>query len=625
MHTVFPGCAMERLHDTISAIHVILRPKSMPEINNIEKTKQELNKQSLTSSKISVLLNVLKKFQDKRAIEDKDLEHIFFIVTTFTRLCMLHKSVEESFSYNIGQVIKYMGRILVRSKNIERLHFDTLIEHLLTQMFRSSPSVRSIADAVYGLGLLAESKATKLVMSPACIKEIFSQALNPQAHANAQDLSTIIHGLGVLAQGDLLYLQSIDCSDIESSISIVLETECNSKDLSMIFHGLGIMSRAGVLRGMLTPTTVNAMLSTAVIQVFDERNTTEEMHITNVLYGLGLMVKYRLITNRINESIIQEIFNKLADSSPNAQDISNSLYGLGLMSQCGVFNKKIKARRIDSMLHRLLYCEKYILQNLVNSIYGIGLIAQASNVRDKIDAHFPSVLFESINSYSLEERHVALAVYGAGLITQAKAMRNYIDINLVTLLRKKTTNQSESVVHTTQMMQGLVYLGASLDVADKARLLMCKPTHDIKQQLLVNLFSQKSWVEHCEPEKLIGAHFVDLYLEHVNGQKFVIELDGQDFHVLPNRQPQHNDRMRDNWLKEQGITVLRYPTREQVGSLERSITQEILLKVSQNELNNPNNKIVLRQKRSLDVVISDESSETEERRTKLCASNKWTG
>lgn len=57
-------------------------------------------------------------------------------------------------------------------------------------------------------------------------------------------------------------------------------------------------------------------------------------------------------------------------------------------------------------------------------------------------------------------------------------------------------------------------------------------------------------------EKLIGAHFVDIYFE-VNGKKYVVELDGEQHYTVDGKLSS-KDKTRDAWLEKQGITVFRY-------------------------------------------------------------------
>ena len=53
-------------------------------------------------------------------------------------------------------------------------------------------------------------------------------------------------------------------------------------------------------------------------------------------------------------------------------------------------------------------------------------------------------------------------------------------------------------------------------------------------------------------QKVIGPYIVDFYIA---GKKLVIELDGSQHYELPGKQA---DTVRDRYLREQGLTVLRY-------------------------------------------------------------------
>ena len=53
-------------------------------------------------------------------------------------------------------------------------------------------------------------------------------------------------------------------------------------------------------------------------------------------------------------------------------------------------------------------------------------------------------------------------------------------------------------------------------------------------------------------QKVIGPYIVDFFIA---GKKLVIELDGSQHYSLPGKQA---DEVRDGYLREQGLTVLRY-------------------------------------------------------------------
>lgn len=53
-------------------------------------------------------------------------------------------------------------------------------------------------------------------------------------------------------------------------------------------------------------------------------------------------------------------------------------------------------------------------------------------------------------------------------------------------------------------------------------------------------------------QKVIGPYIVDFYIA---GKKLVIELDGSQHYDLPGK---YADSVRDQYLREQGLTVLRY-------------------------------------------------------------------
>ena len=70
-------------------------------------------------------------------------------------------------------------------------------------------------------------------------------------------------------------------------------------------------------------------------------------------------------------------------------------------------------------------------------------------------------------------------------------------------------------------------------------------------------------------QKVIGNYIADFYIDAFG---LVIELDG-DQHGEPAELAK--DQVRDAWLRDQGMTVLRYPNSAVTGSLE-GVCQDIL-------------------------------------------------
>lgn len=63
-------------------------------------------------------------------------------------------------------------------------------------------------------------------------------------------------------------------------------------------------------------------------------------------------------------------------------------------------------------------------------------------------------------------------------------------------------------------------------------------------------------------QKVIGSYIVDFYIAE---KKFAIELDGSQHYDLPGKRA---DGVRDGFLREQGITVLRYANSDVDGDFE---------------------------------------------------------
>ena len=63
-------------------------------------------------------------------------------------------------------------------------------------------------------------------------------------------------------------------------------------------------------------------------------------------------------------------------------------------------------------------------------------------------------------------------------------------------------------------------------------------------------------------QKVIGSFIVDFYIAE---KKLVIELDGSQHYDLPGKQA---DALRDTYLREQGLTVLRYANSDVDGNFE---------------------------------------------------------
>ena len=73
-------------------------------------------------------------------------------------------------------------------------------------------------------------------------------------------------------------------------------------------------------------------------------------------------------------------------------------------------------------------------------------------------------------------------------------------------------------------------------------------------------------------QKVIGSYIVDFYIAE---KKLVIELDGSQHYDLPGQQV---DEQRDAFLREQGLTVLRYANSDNNHNFE-GVCEDILIQL----------------------------------------------
>ena len=85
------------------------------------------------------------------------------------------------------------------------------------------------------------------------------------------------------------------------------------------------------------------------------------------------------------------------------------------------------------------------------------------------------------------------------------------------------------------------------------------------------------WYDFLKPlpimvhrQKIIGPYIVDFYVAE---KKLVIELDGSQHYDIRGKQA---DEIRDQFLREQGLTVLRYANSD-LDKNFRGVCQDILL------------------------------------------------
>ena len=81
----------------------------------------------------------------------------------------------------------------------------------------------------------------------------------------------------------------------------------------------------------------------------------------------------------------------------------------------------------------------------------------------------------------------------------------------------------------------------------------CSRNQDTSIELAVQNELKLLGVEF-EKQKHIGPYFIDIFIPTKN---VAIECDGDYWHGFENRK--ENDRMRDEWLEEQGLIVIRLP------------------------------------------------------------------
>ena len=85
------------------------------------------------------------------------------------------------------------------------------------------------------------------------------------------------------------------------------------------------------------------------------------------------------------------------------------------------------------------------------------------------------------------------------------------------------------------------------------------------------------WYDFLKPlaimvhrQKIIGPYIVDFYIAEKN---LVIELDGSQHYDLPGKEA---DNIRDQFLREQGLAVLRYANSD-IDKNFRGVCEDILL------------------------------------------------
>lgn len=382
----------------------------------------------------------------------------------------------------------------------------------------------SISNAILGLGYLAQCGCETGIDTQEAVDmlQVVTDVLRkPRVHKLPQHIANTILGLGYIAQQGVKI--TISAKQVVELLDIFLQiryhqSQCTSQHISNIFLGLGYIAQQGVKLTLSGPSFEKILV--LFRNNLDRNREKLGQNITNLILGLGYIAQQGVVLT-LPQVFVASLTSLVALSDHDLdlpRDVSNIMLGLGYIAQQGA-KLAITSVQLDTMLqafYKHWESSPQGIRYIANLMLGLTAIldAQADDVKTTIKRH---------QSY-------LLSLFGEDLA------------------KVDATSMS-------QVTMAICLAGDDLPEEMRAKLIAQQPEPQKIQTDLIKAVQQLTPAPHIEAEKLLGAWFVDLYLE-IGHRRIVIELDGPQHYV--DGQLCAKDQRRDQWLEAQGYEVVRF-------------------------------------------------------------------
>ncbi len=445
------------------------------------------------------------------------------------RLLSTLSSRDDIYTISISNAFYGLGRLAEKNMltgTVDVTAINAILVKLSTIEIRAT---QSISNPLYSIGLLSVRKSLDGMISSDPINAILLR-LNKETEAKPFEISQALYGIGLLAANEKLSGEITT-----NSIQLLIVKLCglkkhglDSQAAANSLYAIGLLASENKLSAPLSAQHINALLS-----VVCQLDRGSPQHISNAIYGVSNLLTYSLVSGTIGNKILEELLKRFAtQTDAHTQHISNVLYGAGnILKDAEKGNDFI--RKNKQIIIKLLY----VLINKPDlDILHVASVLYSTVVFLKLD--IPPQLFQRFNQFILENSAQA------GLYANCRLAKVY------------------------------VLLGKTMPRHVQSQLIRTKPAISERQNAIISKLKQglvASKINNLQAEKMIGAWFVDLYMEY-SDQKIIIELDSESIHYA-NDALRSQDQRRDAWLQSQGYNIIRIKVTENTPT--DSIVEEI--------------------------------------------------
>lgn len=376
------------------------------------------------------------------------------------------------------------------------------IESLTSKLYR--PDGQTIANTVYGLGLLARAGKLTGQISAAWLDYLVATMLDQNGYPSEQHIANTLYGLGLLAGSGKLSGQ-LSSNRLVGLIDNLLDTRnrTNDQGIGNCIHGLGSLASAGNLDENIPIEPLNHMLT----KLLNNCAHPSEQAIANCIHGLGALTKAEKLTGTMTAALLDSLLGGLlTDNSHHvAQHISNSIWGLGLLARDDKLTGHFPSENLNHLLDKLLDKNRLLnTQHIANTLYGLGLLAQSGKLSGDIPAQSINYLVTKLldKQASPNQQELSTSLYGLAQLARAGKLTASLlpeNLNQLIMLVGKNRNVSEQRIGNAIHSIGLLAQAGKVSgdilaehfdtlINNLTRKLLDKQAHPIEQEIANSLY-----------------------------------------------------------------------------------------------------------------------------------------
>ncbi len=435
------------------------------------------------------------------------------------------------------------------------------IEALLAKLIEKKPRPNDIANALSESGFVAKSDYLIGVLDCSPIDQLLGQLA--EKAPTSKNIADALMGVGKLAYNHCL-TNKLSCVHIDS---LLKQLKKFGQDIIPALIGVGYLAYNERLKGKLSCATLNPLLKQLRENLDIDKEISPALLAVSYLAHQGCLEveKGEVGEEGINFTEISLLFERLVENiSAKGKEISDALLAIGNLAEDGFLKKgELSSNHINSLLARFMFTFEVGTSDIANILRGIGYLARSGCLEEKLTyTHIDSLLQRLSQRKDLDPQAISNALLGLGYLIRA----GKYDLNRDDVVTQKPVKQITQTLcakfcsmtnldsrNIRQVAQFLSIANEAIPITLKKALAKLRPTPNATQIAIRNYFTPEGI--SCEPEELIEAWHVDLYIEN-KLDKYIIELDSSE-HYAKDGSLHVRDRDRDQILMEKGLKILR--------------------------------------------------------------------